>query len=95
MDTSGPLMSPSASSSTLYSSPMEANDEESDVSSEWDASSEDEEDKKEQKYVNAEMLHVKVHVGVDTCTVYVLFMIVLLMCGALILLLLICCRCFT
>ena len=42
-------MSPSASSSTLYSSPVEANDEESDVSSEWDASSEDEEDKKEQK----------------------------------------------
>lgn len=51
--------------------------------------------KKSKKYANAEMLHVKVHVGVDTCTVYVLFMIVLLICGVLILLLLICCRCFT
>ena len=36
--------------------------------------------KKSKKYVNAEMLHVKVHVGVDTCTVCVLFMIVSLMC---------------
>ena len=42
-------MSPSASSSTIYSSPMDAGDDESDVSSDWDASSEEEDDKKEQK----------------------------------------------
>ncbi|XP_019855450.1 PREDICTED: nascent polypeptide-associated complex subunit alpha, muscle-specific form-like isoform X2 [Amphimedon queenslandica] len=57
-DASGPLMSPSASSSTIYSSPMDAADDESDVSSDWDASSEEEEDKKEQKEVKPKIYYI-------------------------------------